>query len=313
MLSLRGPRDRSRGRSGPALPVASRRRPQPVGRQPAGNAGADAEQVLRASALEAHRHPITLLRNDGILEPFTLPVLLRFAGLVRAPAGAAPARASAVRFPLRKKFGERLLDFGGVVRFFPGLEAARAASSTDTSTFTTSSARFRTQSGTVSRTRTPVVEAMASFSDLDVLDVDRGDDVDAGVERPPGRLRYRFWCVEPGALVCASSSMTAICGLPRQDRVEVHFPEGHAPVLDVAAAARLFTSPIIASVSARPCASTKPTTTSSPCRCSACASSSILITLAHPGRGADVDTQPRAALLLAFAAATRRSKGGDRP
>ena len=103
------------------------------------------------------------------------------------------------------------------------------------SRLTTWSADATTQSGTVSRTVTPSVEADDVVERLEMLDVDRGDHVDALVEQlhdvfpafPMPRARARC--------VCASSSTIATSGCRRDHRVDVHLLERHAAVLDLLA------------------------------------------------------------------------------
>ena len=97
---------------------------------------------------------------------------------------------------------------------------------------TTSSARFSTQSGTVSRTRTPVVDAITSFSDsmcwmftavmtLMPASSEREDVLVPLLVRRARRIRVRE-LVDDGDLRA-----------PRQDRVDVHLLQRHAAVLDL--------------------------------------------------------------------------------
>jgi hypothetical protein len=81
-----------------------------------------------------------------------------------------------------------------------------------TSTLTTSSARSRNVSGTVSRTRTPVTRADGVVERFEVLDVDGREDADAGVEDLEHVLEALL-VPAAGALVWASSSTTHSCGL----------------------------------------------------------------------------------------------------
>ena len=70
---------------------------------------------------------------------------------------------------------------------------------------------------------------------LEVLDVDRRDDVDAGVEQLVDVLPALLVAASPGTLVWASSSTSATVGRAGEDGVEVHLLERRAPVLDRAA------------------------------------------------------------------------------
>ena len=76
--------------------------------------------------------------------------------------------------------------------------------------------------------RDDVVEA------LDVLDVERGVDVDAGGEQLLD-IEIALGMAASGALVCASSSTSTSFGPAREDRVEIHLLENVILVLDTAA------------------------------------------------------------------------------
>ena len=117
--------------------------------------------VLRAAA-RRHRHH-HLLGNDRPLEPFALAVFLRLAGLIGREL-AQRQLAQRRQVALAEEVGRAPARSSRRRRSCPAAAASRSVS-TETSTLTTSSARFSTQSGIVSRTRTPVVDAIASFSD----------------------------------------------------------------------------------------------------------------------------------------------------
>ena len=70
---------------------------------------------------------------------------------------------------------------------------------------------------------------------LEVLDVDRGDHVDAGVEQLARRPATASRCALPGALVWANSSTSDDLGPPGQHGVDVDLLSDGAAVLDVAA------------------------------------------------------------------------------
>ena len=79
------------------------------------------------------------------------------------------------------------------------------------STSTTSSARSSTESGRVSRTRTPVISYTVSFRlskcwtlTVEITSMPRA--------RMSSTLCQRFSCADPGTLVCASSSTATTAG-----------------------------------------------------------------------------------------------------
>ena len=80
------------------------------------------------------------------------------------------------------------------------------------STSRISSASWSRRSGNVSRTSTPVSARDAVVEALEVLDVDRRPDVDAGVQQPLDVLVALAAASEPRAFVWASSSMIATVG-----------------------------------------------------------------------------------------------------
>src|SRR5215510_10101065 len=108
----------------------------------------------------------------------------------------------------------------------------RRSCSGEESTSSTWSALRTTQSGTRSRTGTPVICSTPSGDALQVLDVDRGDHVDARAEDVHDVL--------PALLVRAGSRHVRVrqlvdegdLGLSPQHRVKVHLPEAASPVLD---------------------------------------------------------------------------------
>ena len=89
----------------------------------------------------------------------------------------------------------------------------------------------------------------------------------------------------------ASSSTRATCGPAGEDRVDVHLLERRAAVLDAACAARPRGRRSARRSSARPCVSTKPTTTSVPRSARRRPSFEHRERLADAGRGAEVDAE----------------------
>ena len=99
------------------------------------------------------------------------------------------------------------------------------------STSSTWSAARTTASGTVSRCGTPVIFSHDVVERLEVLDVDVGDDVDAGVQQ--------FLDVLPALLVPRAGHVRVRelvdqrdLGPAGEDRVEVHLRELGTPVVD---------------------------------------------------------------------------------
>ena len=90
---------------------------------------------------------------------------------------------------------------------------------------------------------------------LDMLDVDRGDHADAVGDQLLDIL-VRFSCLEPGALVCASSSTIATSGL-RAIIASMSISVRVVPRYSMVRRGMTSRSPIFSAVSARPCVSTQ--------------------------------------------------------
>ncbi len=146
--------------------------------------------------------------------------------------------------------------------------------------FTTWSAWEITQSGTVSRTVTPSVCWITSFSDS------RCCTFTAQITLIPASMSastssQRFRNLEPGTFVCASSSTSATVGR-RASTASTSISRSVTPRYSIARVGTLSSPSSNAAVSARPWVSMKPTTTSTPrCR-SACASVSMRYVLPTP-------------------------------
>ena len=200
---------------------------------------------------------------------------------------------SAIRFPLRKKLldGARGLRRGR--RPCPPAGAA-AAPPARRSTSSISSARSRIESGTVSRTLDARDLGDDVVQALDVLDVERRVHVDPGVEQlvdvlpalgVPGAGRVRV-----GELVDEESAGCRASAASRSNSSSVV-----PAVLDGIARENLEPLDRAPSVSARPCVSTTPTTTSTPCAPLRARGLQHRVGLAHAGRGAEEDLQLPAA------------------
>ena len=124
----------------------------------------------------------------------------------------------------------------------------------------------------------------------------------------------RFALREPGALVCASSSTSAICGRAREHGVEVQLARASTPrCCDDARAARSRGRSIMAAVAARPWVSTTATTTSRPSAREPRALLEHRVGLADAGRGAEQHPQPaRAAHRASVSPPARRARGSAR-
>ena len=175
------------------------------------------------------------------------------------------------------------------------LASRSSSSSGGESTSSISSARSSTASGTVSRTahagdlRDHVVQA------LDVLDVERGVDVDAGVEQLAARPASAWRGALPGALVWASSSRISTPGLRASAASRSNSSSVRPAVLDRCAAAGSRARAAAPPVSERPCVSTAADDdVDCPRRASSRASCEHRVGLADAGREAEEDLAARA-------------------
>ena len=196
----------------------------PVGRQPAGDPRPGAQQLRRAAARRhGHHH---LFRNRRVLEPFALAILVRLLGLVHRQL-AQRQLAKRGQIALAKEVGERLLDLLDAVDL--ALQETRAQRLD----------RDIDVDDLVGAVQEPVgnglahVNAAASgdhvVQRLDVLNVDRRDHRDAGVEQLEdvfvSLLVRRARGVGVRQLVHEHDLRLA-----RLDRLDVHLLDLHVPI-----------------------------------------------------------------------------------
>ena len=252
--------------AGPSATRGARAAGRP-GRARRARAGARRRPAARSAASESSRVPTT-------------SVVRRLASTSSATWRSATSR-SAARFSMRKKpLSAASMRSGWVDLARPA--AASSSASGVRSMSTTSSARPSTESGIVSRTRTPRQLGHLVVERLEVLDVDRGEHVDPGVEHVLDVLvalvvleRPARWCARARRSGTAPARARRIAG--QVHLLEVGAAVGHAPPRHDLAAPR----PARSCPRARASRAAR-STTSRPASCSAWPSCSMRYVLPTP-------------------------------
>ena len=162
---------------------------------------------------------------------------------------------------------------------FPCAIRRRSASAVMSTSSTWSAART-TASGTVSRCTTPVICSTTSVTDS------RCCTLTAEITSMPASSSsvtscQRFSFRDPGTLVCASSSTSAICGL-RASTASTSISSKNAPRYSRRFLGTTSSPSIRAAVCGRPCVSANATTTSAPRSSRRCPSESMANVLPTP-------------------------------